>query len=158
TESAKALAKQLGKERVLLIRPRADPHLALAVAHEILERHPGAVHRTFIERFADTESFQRFATLAGSPQFEPGRVAERIAPEPEYVERLHLGILGIAARLADPERIPINIPSVGLSQTSGVVAHCLWGNVMAMVGKYGLLADGSPAGGTLRIPGQINAE
>lgn len=158
TESAKALAKQAGKERILLIRPRSDPHLALSVAHEILERYTSAVSRRFVERFAAPDTFEAFAHLARTPQFAPERVAERIAPEPEYAERLVAGIKMIAQKMADPRMVPINIPSMGLSQTSGVVAHCLWGNVMAMVGKYGLCKDGSPAGGTVRVPGQINAE
>ncbi|HVY45923.1 MAG TPA: FAD-binding oxidoreductase [Minicystis sp.] len=158
TESAKAVAKQLGKERVLIVRPRADPHLALGVAHEILARHPGAVSRRFIDRFAAPETFEAFAKLAASDAFAAERVAERIAPEPEYVERIVLGIQMIAQKMADPRLVPINIPSMGLSQTSGVVAHCLWGDVMAMVGKYGLAKDGTPAGGTVRAPGQINAE
>src|SRR5262249_21188531 len=38
------------------------------------------------------------------------------------------------------------------------VAHALWGSVLALVGKYGLAAPGEPAGGTLRLPGQINAQ
>lgn len=158
TESAKAVAKKLGPERVLLVKPRSDPHIALAVAHELLRSHPGALEQRFLQQFSDAGSYAKFCTMAGSPRFAPENVAERCAPEPEYVERLHLGIRTIAAKLAQPGVVPINIPSVGLSQTSGVVAHCLWGSAMAMVGKYGLNADGSPAGGTLRIPGQINAE
>ena len=54
--------------------------------------------------------------------------------------------------------MPVNIPSVGLSQTSGIVAHSLWGSAFALVGKYGLRGDGTLAGGTLRLPGQINAQ
>mgnify|MGYP000990313903 CR=1 FL=1 len=158
TESAKVVAKQLGKERVLLIRPRGDAHLALSVAHEILTAHPGAVNWQFIARFAAPDTFERFAALARCAQFAPERVAARIAPEKEYVERLIVGIKLIAQKLADPRVVPINVPSMGLSQTNGVVAHCLWGSVLAMVGKYGLRADSTPAGGTLRIPGQINAE
>jgi ferredoxin-NADP reductase/anaerobic selenocysteine-containing dehydrogenase len=158
TESAKQVAKQLGKERVLLIRPRADPQLALSVAYQILHAHAGAIDARFIEQFSHRDSYNRFVDLAGSELYSPARVAERIAAEPQYIERLRTGIELIAAKMAHPAMVPINVPSVGLSQTSGVVAHCLWGNVMAMVGKYGLHADGTPAGGTLRIPGQINAE
>ena len=158
TETAKALAKALGPEHVLLIRPRTDPHLALAVAHEILTAHPGAVDRRFVESFADEASFDAFCELALAPHYEPEPVAYRIAPEPEYVARLSNGIRALAAKFARPESVPINIPSVGLSQTSGIVAHCLWGCVLAMVGKYGLRPGGQPAGGTLRLPGQINAE
>lgn len=158
TESAKALAKKLGPERVLLIKPGCDPHLALAVGHEILTRHAHAVESRFVERFSDPASFERYRALALEERFAPEAVAKRIAAEPGYEERLIAGIRAIAERMASPGTVPINIPSVGLSQTTGVVAHCLWGNAMAMVGKYGLRPDGTPAGGTLRIPGQINAE
>ncbi len=158
TETAKGMAQKMGVDRILLIRPRSDAHLALAVAHEILDRHPDAVEPRFIERFADQESFERFKELASSEQFVPARVAERIAPESQYKERLLKGIRMLAIKLADPETVPIAIPSVGLSQSSGIVAHCLWGNVLGMLGKYGLKPDGTPAGGVLRVPGQINAE
>lgn len=158
TETAKALAKKLGPERVLLVKSRSDPHLALAVAHELFTRHRDAFETRFIERFSDKERYAKFYELAVAERFTPERVAERCAAEPKYVERLHRGLRMIAAKLAQRGTVPINIPSVGLSQTSGVVAHCLWGNALAMLGKYGLHADGSPAGGTLRIPGQINAE
>jgi ferredoxin-NADP reductase/anaerobic selenocysteine-containing dehydrogenase len=158
TESARELIERLGEDRVLLIRPRTDPHLALAVAHEILSQYPQAVESRFIEKFSDTRSFDQFSGIARSEQYTPSQVAARVAPEPEYMPRLEAGIRDIARKLADPETIPINIPSVGLSQTSGVVAHCLWGSVLAMLGKYGLRPDGTPAGGTLRLAGQINAE
>jgi ferredoxin-NADP reductase/anaerobic selenocysteine-containing dehydrogenase len=158
TESAKALAARLGPDRVLLVRPRSDPHLALAVAHEVLGTYPDAIDTRFLQRFADGATFEKYAALARSETFSVERVAARIAPEPSYVERLARGIRDIAARLVRPEVVPVNIPSVGLSQTSGVVAHCLWGGLLAMLGKYGLGPDGSPRGGTLRFPGQINAE
>ncbi|HEY4015247.1 MAG TPA: molybdopterin dinucleotide binding domain-containing protein [Polyangiaceae bacterium] len=158
TESAKALAEKLGKERVLLVRPRSDPHLALAVAHEIATQHPGAVSARFVDRFADRPSFEAYLATAASEQFAPERVAPRIAAEPEYAERLLRGIQRIAAQIAADGVTPINIPSVGLSQTSGAVAHCLWGSALALAGKYGLRPGGEVAGGTLRLPGQINAE
>lgn len=158
TESAKVVAKQLGKERVLLLRPRSDPHVALSVAHAILTQHRDAVHADFIERFCVPDTFGQFSALAGSEAFAPERVASRVAAEPEYEERILHGIRLIARKLVSPGSVPINIPSVGLSQSSGVVAHCLWGCAMAMVGKFGLNSDGTPAGGTLRLPGQINAE
>lgn len=158
TESAKALAEVLGNERILLIRPKTDPHLALSVAHEILRKHPGAVSERFLGRFADRASFEAYAALASAERFDPERVAERIAPEPKYVERLVTGIRRIALKFAQADVVPINIPSVGLSQTSGAVTHCLWGSALGIVGKYGLDAVGSVAGGTLRLAGQINAE
>jgi anaerobic selenocysteine-containing dehydrogenase len=158
TESVKMVAKKLGTDRILLIKPGSDPHLALAVAHEILTRHADKLEPRFLERFTNAESFERFRSLALEPRFFPGAVAHRIAAEPQYEAALLTGIERIAERIAATGVVPINIPSVGLSQTTGVVAHCVWGNVMAMVGKYGLKPDGTPAGGTLRIPGQINAE
>lgn len=158
SESARAFVKRCGEERLLLVRSGSDPHLALSVAHEVLTRYPQAIESRFLERFADRESFENYRRLAMSETFEPARTAERIAPEPAYAERLLSGIRDIAAQLVRPEVVPINIPSVGLSQTKGVVAHCLWGSLLAMLGKYGLKADGTPAGGTVRIPGQINAQ
>jgi ferredoxin-NADP reductase/anaerobic selenocysteine-containing dehydrogenase len=158
TETAKLVAKQLGKERVLLIRPRADPHLALSVAHELLTAYPQAISQKFVDRFAAPGSFEAFSALAKHEQFAPQRVAARVAADPEYVERLEKGIRLIARKMAEPGMVPVHIGSMGLSQTSGVVAHCLWACVMAMVGKYGINADGTLAGGTLRLPGQINAE
>lgn len=158
SESARAFVKRCGNERLLLIRPGSDPHLALAVAHEVLTRYPQAIEQRFLNRFADRESFESYCRLASSETFNPSQVAERIAPELELAARLLNGIRDIAAQLVRPEVVPINIPSVGLSQTKGVVAHCLWGSLLAMLGKYGLKADGTPAGGTVRIPGQINAQ
>ncbi len=158
SETARAFVKRCGEERLLLVRPGSDPHLALAVAHEVLTKFPKAIEQRFVDRFADRESFDRYRALATSETFDPARTAERIAPEPALAQRLLNGIRDIAAQLVRPGVVPINIPSVGLSQTKGVVAHCLWGSLLAMLGKYGLNADGTPAGGTVRIPGQINAQ
>ncbi|MBM85016.1 MAG: hypothetical protein CMM47_03215 [Rhodospirillaceae bacterium] len=158
TETAIDLAKKLGPERVLLIKPRSDPHLALSVAHELLDVHGDAIESRFIEHFSDIDSFEQFSAFARQSRFEPRYVASRIAPEEGYEERLENGIRLIAQKLANQRTVPINIPSVGLSQSSGVVAHCLWGSALGMLGKYGLKPDGQPAGGTLRVPGQINAE
>lgn len=159
SESARTLIKKkLGPERVLFIRPGSDPQLALAVAHEILHKYPEAIDDRFVERFSDRDSFERYTALAREESFAPEKVAARIAAEAADVDRLRHGIRDIAAKIAQADVVPINIPSVGLSQTKGAVSHCLWGSMLAMVGKYGLKADGSPAGGTLRIPGQINAQ
>jgi len=158
SESAQAIRRRFGRERVLLIRSGSDPHLALAVAHEILSVHAQAIEERFIDQFSDRSSWDAFSTLAASERFAPEKVAERIAPEPQEAALIRAAIKDIAARLADPKVVPINIPSVGLSQTKGAVSHCLWGCAMAMVGKYGLKADGTPSGGTLRLPGQINAQ
>lgn len=158
TESADAFVKKLGEERLLLVRSGSDPHLALAVAHELLRAHPAAVDDRFVGRYADRATFDRYVELARSDEYDASATAQRIAAEPAFAPRIERAIRNIAAGMAAPDVVPINIPSVGLSQTKGAVAHALWGSVMALVGKYGLRPDGSPAGGTLRIPGQINAE
>ncbi|MDF1662862.1 MAG: molybdopterin dinucleotide binding domain-containing protein, partial [Planctomycetota bacterium] len=158
TETASMLASRLGPERVLLIRPGSDSLLALSVGHQLLKEHSEALDQSFLDRWACDESLQKYRSLAESEPFSPKRIALKIAAEPRYVDRLHKGIETIAARLANPEIVPINLPSVGLSQTRGAVAHCLWGNCFALVGKYGLKAPGEPAGGVIRIPGQINAQ
>jgi len=158
TESAQAVTRRLGTDRVLFVRSGGDPHLALGVAHEILTQHPGAVDRRFVDSYAERASFDSYAAMASAESFDADRVAAHIAPEARERQNLAQGIRAIAARLADPHSVPINIPSVGLSQTKGAVAHCLWGSVLALVGKYGLRPDGTPAGGTLRLPGQINAQ
>jgi ferredoxin-NADP reductase/anaerobic selenocysteine-containing dehydrogenase len=158
TETAKAVAKKLGADRILLVKPKSDPHIALSVAHELFTNYRNAIEGRFIERFSDKESYTKYYELAMEARFAPERVAERCAPEPKYVERLHNGIRMIAAKLAQQGTVPINIPSVGLSQTTGVVAHCLWGSALAMLGKYGLYPNGAAAGGTMRIPGQVNAQ
>lgn len=156
TESAKMLAAKLRPDRILMIRSGTDSHLALAVAHELLQQYPQAVEQRFIDQFSDIETFKSFVSLAMQPQFAPAAVANRIAPDVTYVERLLKGIQHIASKLAQADTVPIHIPSVGLSHTKGVVPHCLWGNVLAMLGKYGIKPDGSPAGGVLRMAGQIN--
>ena len=158
TESARTFVKKFGEDRLLLIRSGSDPQLALSVAHEILKQHPAAINSRFLTRFADSQSWQEFAELASQERFAAEATAPRIAPIPALESRLVAGIQRLAAQLAKPETVPINIPSVGLSQTKGAVAHCLWGSVLAMLGKYGLKTNGTPAGGTLRIPGQVNAQ
>ncbi|MEE2829888.1 MAG: hypothetical protein VX498_11925, partial [Myxococcota bacterium] len=158
TETARWVGQRLGEERLLLVRSGSDPHLALGIAHELLHQHHSGMDERFLERYSDAGSWRRFNALAREDRFSPAAVAERIAPEPRFAQRLGAGIRDIAARIVDPDTVPINIPSVGLSQSKGAVPHCLWGNAMALAGKYGLKADGSPAGGTLRVAGQINAE
>ncbi|MDA0262219.1 MAG: hypothetical protein O3A21_08510, partial [Proteobacteria bacterium] len=64
TETAVEVAKKLGPDRVILIKPRSDPHLALAVANEILTAHSDAVEERFIEKFGDADSYERFTKLA----------------------------------------------------------------------------------------------
>ncbi len=158
SESALRLATKLDAERILLVKPSSDPHLALSIAHEIFTQYPEAIEARFITQFSDQASFEQYKTLALSAHFSPELVAARIAPEPQYEARLLNGIRDIAKKLADRNTVPINIPSVGLSQSTGVVTHCLWGDMLAMLGKYGLDPQGNALGGTLRVPGQINAE
>jgi hypothetical protein len=158
TESVRYIKERLGEERVLLIRSGSDPLLALAVARELVKNHHGAVHDRFLDQYADPAAWRSFDALLQQDRFAPTAVAQRIAAAPALAPRIEAAIRHIAARMAEPDCVPINIPSVGLSQTKGAVAHCLWGNALALLGKYGLAADGSTAGGTLRIPGQINAQ
>ena len=128
------------------------------MAHQIFTRHATAIKQQFIDYFSDQNSFDQYKCLASEPRFAARDTAERIAAKDKYVDRLETAIKAIADKLVLPETVPINIPSLGLSQASGVVAHCLWGDLFAMLGKCGLNPDGSVAGGTLRIPGQISAE
>lgn len=158
TESAQLMTSQLGPSRVLLIRPGGDSQLALGIAHELLTNWHEALEPRFLTEFSDPDSFERFAELAREARFAPNQVAERIAPEPAYRERIEQGIREIAASLARPGVVPVQIPSMGFSQTRGIVPHCLWANILAMLGKFGLNADGSLAGGVLQLPGQINHE
>lgn len=113
TESARALAHRLGPDRVLLIRPRTDPHLALAVAHEILHQYPGAVDHRFVSHFSTQESFKTFSALAACERFDPIRVAARIAPEPELAVRIVKGIRRIAFKVASPLSCPSTYPRWG---------------------------------------------
>jgi anaerobic selenocysteine-containing dehydrogenase len=158
TESALAFVKKCGDDRLLFVRSGTDPLLALAVAHELLTNHSDSINHQFVDAYADRMSFDEFCQTAQSDEYQADAVAGRIAPAAEYVERIVNAIRDIAAKIAAPSSVPINIPSVGLSQTKGAVAHCLWGNTLALVGKYGLNSDGTLAGGTLRIPGQVNAQ
>lgn len=158
TETAKQLSNHVGPERVLLIRSGGDSHLALAIAHELLSQYPGALEQRFLTHFAEADSFERFAALARSDNFRPQAVADRIAPEFAYRERILSGIRQIAQQLARPESVPVHIPSMGLSQTGGIVPHCLWANLLAMLGKFGLTPEGLLAGGVLQLPGQANDE
>lgn len=156
TESARMLSSKLGRDRILLIRSGGDGYLAMAIAHEILQRWPGAVSDTFLHHFADRASFEAFAQLARSDTFAPEDVADRIAPESPYERRILRAIRDIAFKLVQTSTVPIHLPSVGLSQTRGIVPHCLWGNILGLLGKFGLHPDGTPAGGTLQLPGQSN--
>ena len=158
SESATQVAERLGEDRVLLIKAGSDPHLALSVAHVILKDHGEAVDRRFIDRFAGGAAWRAYRDLALEQRFAPADVAARIAPEPGLVDRLERGIRGIAAAMSAKDVVPINIPSVGLSQSKGAVSHCLWGSALAMLGRYGLHPGGAPRGGVLRLPGQINAQ
>jgi len=158
SESALEIAKKLGDERVVLIKAKGDSLLAMAVAHEITTHHPLAISETFIQRFADQASFDQYQALIKSKTYSAKNVAKKIAAEPQLEQRTVKAILDLAKKLANPKVVPIVMPSVGLSQSSGVVAHCLWGSLLAMVGKFGLDTDSTPLGGVLRLPGQINAE
>jgi len=158
SESARALAARLGSDRVLIIRSGGDSHLAMAVAHVLLKNYPEAVEMRFVEHFAEPESFERFAAQASADSFRPEEVAERIAPEFKYRKRIAQAIEDMARKLAAPGTVPVHIPSMGFSQTRGVVPHCLWANILALTGKFGLHPNGSLAGGVLQLAGQANHE
>ena len=158
TETARAVAARLGPERVLIIRSGGDSHLALAIAHEILSKYPGALESQFLTHFTEAGSFEHFLALASSDEFESLTVAARLAPEFKYRERILAGICNIAAKLVNQQTVPVHIPSMGFSQTHGVVPHCLWANILAMLGKFGLKPGGKMAGGVLQLPGQSNHE
>ncbi|PIQ23609.1 hypothetical protein COW36_14185 [bacterium (Candidatus Blackallbacteria) CG17_big_fil_post_rev_8_21_14_2_50_48_46] len=156
TESAKILAARLSPERILLIRTGGDSLLALGVAHEILKNYPGALDQRFISQWTDKESLTEFLKLAQSEAYEIERVAETIAPDPAYLDRLVAGMRSIAASLVETRKIPVHIPGAGLSQTQGVVAHGLWNNLLALLGKLGVSAEGELRGGPLRLPYEKN--
>lgn len=158
TATGKAVASKIGAEKILLVKPGSDPHLALAVAHQILAKHSDAIEQRFIDKFSDEQSWRVYREKACSDDFVPATVASRIAALPKYESIILNAIYDIAEKIANPKIVPINIPSMGHSQSKGIVGHCLWGNVMAMVGKLGLKSDSSAAGGTLRLAGQINAQ
>lgn len=158
TESAQALQNKLSEECIGLIKPGSDPHIALAVAHVILRQYPNAVKREFIHQFSDIDSFNEFEALVRRDEYSPKNVSKRVAAEPIFEQRMEGVIQHIVEGLVNSDTVPIIIPSVGLSQSSGVVAHCLWACVIAMIGKFGLDEKGELVGGVLRLPGQINAE
>ncbi len=157
TESAQKIAAKLGPERVLIIRSGGDSLFAMAVAHAILLNDPEAICSEFIESFAEAETFAVFRELALQGDYHPRAVAERIAPEFAYRERIYQAICDIAAKIAGT-KVPLLIPSMGFSQTRGIVPHCIWANIFAMVGKFGHHPDQSLVGGILQLPGQINHE
>lgn len=157
TESAQRIAAQLGPERVVIIRSGGDSLLGMAIAHQLFTTHSAAISADFIQAFAEPETFAAFRDLALLADYAPRAIAERIAPEFAYRERIYQAICDIAAKLAGSQ-VPILIPSMGFSQTRGIVPHCIWANILAMVGKYGHHSDQRLAGGILQLPGQVNHE
>ncbi|MEZ0367617.1 MAG: hypothetical protein ACAI44_00875 [Candidatus Sericytochromatia bacterium] len=153
TETAKVLAERLGSERVLVVKPGGESMLALAIAHELLERYPESVAKDFLERCADPGSYQEYIGLARSEIFAPEKVASLIVPEPGYEDRLLQGIHVLAERLAQPGTIPIHLPGADLIQSGGMAAYCLWTNLLAMTGKFGRQGHESSRirGGELRV-------
>ena len=158
SESAYTLTQKLGPERILPLRSGADSHFILSVAQVIFTLYDELLEERFIAKFADIDSFEGFKALALEERFAPEAVAARIAPEFNYRIRIQQAIEDLAAKLARPATVPIHIPSMGLSQTQGVTPHCLWANILAMLGKFGRHPDGQIMGGVLNLPGQINHE
>lgn len=151
SESAKVLAERLGPERVLLVRPGAESHLALALAHVLFKEHPEAVADAFLEDFADTDSFDAFADLARSEAYALEQIVPLIAPEDKYQERLSQAIPALAAQLAESASVPVHLPGAGLWHSTGMVGGCLWTNLWALLGKLGLSSEGELLGGELRL-------
>lgn len=156
TESAREIARRFGPERVIILRSGGDSQFILGVMNRLLYKYPDAFESRFISHFSDRSSYEAFVQLASEERFSPKAVAHRLAPEFAYRERIHQAIRDIAKKLT--RLTPIHIPSLGLSQTGGVVPHCLWSNVLASLGKLGLNAQGELLGGILQIPGQVNHE
>lgn len=158
TESGQSVSAKLSPDSVGLIKPGSDPLLALSVANRLLECYPQAISQQFINNWADLKSFSDFKNQALDKKYCSASIAIQVAAEPRFEQRIESIIHMIADELAKPETVPVIIPSVGLSQTSGVVGHCLWASVIAMLGKFGIDENSDLIGGVLRLPGQINAE
>lgn len=156
SETAKALSEELGPERILLVRPGGESHLALAVAHKVLKDFPQAVDEDFIQTHCDAQSFEEFTSLARSEIFAPERVADLIVPEPHYAERLLRAIDQISEALSQSETVPIHIPDAHLPQSGGMAACGLWTNLLALTGKLGLSSDNQVLGGELRVGSRDN--
>lgn len=156
TETARVLVDRLGPEHVLLIKPGTEGLLALAIAHDLLERHPGAISGSFIETFADSDSFDAFVAVARGDAYAGSEIAQIISAEPAYTERISSAIGLIADALAKDGAIPIHVPGSGLLQSSGTASYCLWTNMMAMLGKFGINSSGDVLGGELLLFEQSN--
>jgi len=158
TETAKKIMSELGPERVLFIRPGSDSLLALCLAHEILTHYPQAIDHAFVKHFADAASFENYLAFARQERFHPEQIVPLIASEYAHREKLLRAVRHLASHLASPDTVPVHIPSLGLSQTAGIVPHCLWANLLACLGKFGLNPQGELLGGVLQVPGQSNEE
>lgn len=156
TESAREIARRFGPERVIILRSGGDSQLILGVMNRLLYKYPEAFEARFISLFSDRASYDEFVSLAQEDRFAPKEVARRLAPEFAYRERIHQAIRDIAKKLI--RLTPIHIPSMGLSQTGGIVPHCLWANIFGALGKLGVTPEGQLLGGILQLPGQINHE
>lgn len=156
TESAREIARRFGPERVIILRSGGDSQFILGIMNRLLYKYPTAFEARFVSLFSDRASYEAFVNLASEEQFSPKEVAHRLAPEFAYRERIHQAIRDIAKKLT--RKTPIHIPSLGLSQTGGIVPHCLWANVLASLGKLGIDASGTLQGGVLQLPGQVNHE
>ncbi len=156
TESAREIARRFGPERVVILRSGGDSTFILSVMNRLLYKYPEAFEKRFVEHFSDHASYEAFVALASEARFEPKLVARQLAPEFAYRQRIHEAIRDIAKKLA--RKTPVHIPSMGLSQTRGIVPHCLWANIFAALGKLGLDKNGVLQGGILQLPGQVNHE
>ena len=158
TETADSIMEQFGAQSIVLLKSGTDPLFALSIAHEILQHHPDAINTDFLNHYADTKSLREYIHLISQDNYQAIHIAPQIAADESYQDNITTAISQIARLLAQPEIIPIHIPSMGLAQSSGMQAYALWDNLFALVGKLGLHADGSVAGGSLRITGQSNTQ
>lgn len=143
TETAAVIADRLSPERILLIRPGAENHLALAIAHDLLKRHPQAVLSQ--AETVDAVSLKEWLSLAASELFNPETTVDLMVPEPAYRDRLLQGIYALSDQLVASNMV-IHCPGSGLLQSGGTTGYSLWTNLLAMTGKLSQHPDNRSAG------------
>lgn len=132
SETAAVIADRLSPDRILLIRPGAENHLALAIAHDIIKRHPTAVVSQQAD--FDHDSLQEWLSLAASEIFNPETTVDLLVPEAAYRDRLLQGIYALSDQLVSTATV-IHCPGSGLLQSGGTTGYGLWTNLLAMTGK-----------------------
>ncbi len=145
TETATLVADHLSAERILLIRPGAENHLALAIAHDIIKRHPSAVLKDQASSEVDPESLKQWISLAASDIFNPETTVDLLVPEAAYRERLLAGIYALSDQLVSSKTV-IHCPGSSLLQSGGTTGYSLWTNLLAMTGKLSQTPEQRQAG------------